>query len=652
VEARGKVAENDRLGWAGAKPEESVDRFARGPGGTVAATELSLASTKAAAKDKVASLTAGELATAEKLHQKQGNVGLSDGSVQLLSGARLREQFRNNGDTSRQSLLEVEQASATPPNDAKYRNGLAPDSAGKPVVALGKETEEVTKGITTVIDPATGLPKLAEADADGVTKNPAVPGLGDVPLVGRLFRSETLARDEVNKKLPAPEPPISQVEINTVDNAYSTFSLNVSDVSYKLAAAALEKGALPDRASIRSEEFLNAFDYRDPEPVPPARVGFNWERARHPFAHNRDLLRFSVRTAAQGRQPGRPLNVVLLLDSSGSMERADRVSIIREALVGLAGYLQAQDRFSIVTFSRTARLVADGIPGNDVAKAVWEVAQLTPEGGTNLEEALKLGYQTALRHYLANGVNRVLLLTDGAANLGNVSPEALKQIVETYRRQGVALDCFGIGWEGYNDDLLEVLSHNGDGRYGFINTPEEAATDFASQLAGTFQVTAADVKVQVEFNPGRVITYRQVGYTRHQLRKDQFRDNTVDAAEIGAAESGDALYVIQVNAQGTGPVGTVRGRYKIPGTAEVREEQWLVPYTGPALEIQESSPAMRLATVAGMFAEWLEGNPNAAEVKPDALSNLLNGLHQIYGPDTRPAKLEAMLRQAKSVAGQ
>ena len=148
------------------------------------------------------------------------------------------------------------------------------------------------------------------------------------------------------------------------------------------------------------------------------------------------------------------------------------------------------------------------------------------------------------------------------------------------RKQGIALDCFGIGWEGYNDDLLEVLSRNGDGRYGFINTPEEAATGFAAQLAGALHVAAADVKVQVEFNPKRVTSYRQIGYAKHQLTKEQFRDNTVDAAEIGAAESGNALYVVEVNPQGEGPLATVRVRYKVPGTTEYREQAWAVPYTG------------------------------------------------------------------------
>src|SRR6185503_3320805 len=207
----------------------------------------------------------------------------------------------------------------------------------------------------------------------------------------------------------------------------------------------------------------------------------------------------------------------------------------------------------------------------------------------------------------------------GAANLGDVEPQSLKQKVEDHRKQGIALDCFGIGWEGYNDDLLEQLSRNGDGRYGFVNTPEAAATEFAGQLVGALQVAASDVKVQVEFNPKRVTSYRQIGYAKHQLQKEQFRDNTVDAAEIAAAEAGNALYVVQVNPRGEGPLGVVRVRYKTPGTSEYFEHEWSVPFSGGAVPaLEEAAPAMRLAGVSAAFSEWLASSPYAGEVKPDA----------------------------------
>jgi uncharacterized protein YegL len=358
-----------------------------------------------------------------------------------------------------------------------------------------------------------------------------------------------------------------------------------------------------------------------------------------------------LKTAAQGRQAGRALNLVLLLDKSGSMERADRVAIIREALRVLAAQLQPQDRVSVVVFSRTARLWADGVPGNQLASLVDALEALTPEGGTNLEEAMRLAYETAFRHYLANGENRVVLLTDGAANLGDVEPDNLKKKVEANRTQGVALDCFGVGWEDYNDNLLEVISRAGGGRYGFINTPEEAATGFAGQLAGALRVAASDVKVQVEFNPARVIAYRQIGYAKDQLKKEEFRDNTVKSAQMGAAESGNALYTVQINPAGDGPICTVHARYREPGTELYHEREWQVPYTGTAAALDQAGPAMRLAATAGAFSEWLAGSPYAGGVTPDQLLGYLRGVPEVYGADARPKLLETMIREAKSVSG-
>jgi len=462
---------------------------------------------------------------------------------------------------------------------------------------------------------------------------------------------EPVAETEVPVRRAPANAPVPQPEILTSENAFSTFSLNVSDVSFKLAEASLEKGQMPEAANIRSEEFINAFDYRDPEAVAGQPMAFASERARYPFAHNRELLRFSIKTAAMGRPAGRALNLVLLLDNSGSMERADRVAIIREALHVLAGQLQPQDTVSVVTFARTARLWADGVAGDKAGETLGQVGDITPEGGTNLEEAMRLAYETAHRHYLANGLNRVVLLTDGAANLGNIDPAVLKQNVEAQRKQGIALDCFGIGFEGYDDDLLEQLSRNGDGRYAFINSLEDAGKEFAAKLAGALQIAAADVKVQVEFNPQRVTSYRQIGYAKHQLTKEQFRDNTVDAAEIAAQEAGNALYTIETKTDGTGPVATVHVRYKVPGTTDYKERGWDVAYDANVPALEQSSAAMRLAGTASAFSEWLAVSPFAQEVTPDELLKLMSGVPEIYGADERPKKLEWMIRQAKSLSG-
>jgi Mg-chelatase subunit ChlD len=517
------------------------------------------------------------------------------------------------------------------------------DKSQSGVVELRSETRSANE--------ASPLLKSRFAKEEPVNRQPPA-GTTGRPVLTEQKAQLVEGQADMSQRRHASPPAIPQPEVESVSNPFSTFSLNVTDVSFKLAAASLEKGLRPDPATIRSEEFVNAFNYRDPEAASGVPIAFASDRAQYPFAHNRDILRLSVRTAAKGREAARPLNLVLLLDNSGSMERADRVHIIHEALAVLARQLQPQDRISVVTFARTARLWIDGLSGDKAGEISEQVGGLAPEGGTNLEEALNLAYATAVKHFSSNSANRVVLMTDGAANLGDVSPDSLKQKVESWRRRGIALDCFGIGWEGFNDDLLEVLSRNGDGRYGFVNTPEEASTEFAAQLAGALQVAASDVKVQVEFNPQRVTAWRQIGYAKHQLTKEQFRDNTVDAAELAAAETGNALYVVQVDATGNGAIGTVRVRYREPNTGIFREQAWPIPYNGTAPRLDQAPPSLRLATTASAFSEWLASSPFAGEVTPDALLPYMQGVPAAFDPDPRPSQLEWMIHQAKSVFGQ
>jgi len=289
--------------------------------------------------------------------------------------------------------------------------------------------------------------------------------------------------------------------------------------------------------------------------------------------------------------------------------------------------------------------------GGDRAAFLKASTGWIPQGGTDIWSGLNLAYATAKKHFIPGGNNRVILLTDGAANMGNVDPFQLRKTVEANRKQGIALDCFGIGWEGYNDNLLEVLARNGDGRYGFLSQPAQAVAEFEQKLLGAFQVAASDVKVQVEWNAGRVKVFRQVGYLRHQLKKEDFRNNQVDAAEISAAESGNALYVVQVDPEGEGPLGVVRVRYKVPFTRDYRELEWSLPHESAATPLGQTSPAMRLGSVAATFAEWLARNPHAQGVQLADLQGLISGIPSIYATDPRPAQLEWMINKARILAG-
>jgi Mg-chelatase subunit ChlD len=481
-----------------------------------------------------------------------------------------------------------------------------------------------------------------------------------LPRVNALDRDLTEAKRATHLSLAAepvlpPKPAAAtnvdhRPELETTQESTSTFSMNVSDVSFKLAKAALAEGSLPDPESIRSEQFLNAFDYRDPAPYSNQPIGFYSEQAQHPFAHHRDLVRIALQTAATGRTSERPMHLTILLDNSGSMERNDRREILSQALNVLSQKLTTKDRISVVSFARTARLWVDGAEGGSPVAILEKVDNLMPQGGTNIEEALNTAYEVASDHYVKNGINRVVLLTDGAANLGNVDPEMLKQKVVKERKRGIAFDCFGIGWDGLNDPLLEVLSRNGDGRYGFLNNPSDASSEFAEQLAGALNVAASDVKVQVEFNPERVKHWRQLGYAKHQLTKEQFRDNTVDAAEIASAESGNALYVFEPIESGSGPIGQVRVRYRVPHTSEYREKEWTVPYQSSVPAAEDSSAAMKLALTSGLFAEWLNGNPHAGNISLDALKKIFQGVPETFGEDPRPYELQKMFEQARSLS--
>lgn len=474
---------------------------------------------------------------------------------------------------------------------------------------------------------------------------------------GRVMRASQLLEEKRKKSATAAQggfnaqPAEFAPEIAARENPLSTFSLNVSDVSYRLTAEALESGNLPSPGSIRVEEFINAFDYRDPEPHQDSAIAFQWDQARYTFAHNRILLRLSIKTAAEGRAPGKPLNLVLLLDNSGSMERPDRVSVMRRAFSTLADQLGPQDRVSVLTFSRTPSQWSMAELKEEARQTMERALESAPEGGTNLEEALRAAYRVALQTKTAAANTRVITFTDGAANLGEVDASRLKAMVDEHRAKGIALDAFGIGWDGYNDYLLETLSRNGDGRYGYLNSGEDVAAGFAKRLTGALRVAAADVKVQVEFNPARVNVYRQAGYTRHQLTKQQFRDNTVDAAELGAAEAGNAVYIVEPIPSGSGPLATVRARYKNPSNGAYNEREWRVPFVTPLPSLENASPSTRLAAASFAFAERLAQSPYAAEANADAILQLLAGVPEAM-TDPASAKLQSLVQTYKSIAGE
>ncbi|MFP6900926.1 MAG: von Willebrand factor type A domain-containing protein, partial [Opitutales bacterium] len=409
--------------------------------------------------------------------------------------------------------------------------------------------------------------------------------------------------------VPPPLPTAPHPEVSVAEKPVSTFSLKVSDVSFRLAEASIKQGQWPAKAIIRSEEFVNSFDYDDPLPAAGESLAFRMERASHPFTNNREVLRFSLSAAPAEDEKTRPLNLVIALDNSDSMKRGNRLNLAKKTLHGLAKHLTGSDRVSLVTFARQAKLQLSSLPGDEFSKSIDEISPSGSEEETNLEEALDLSYATARKRYFQKGNNRVLLLSDGGANLDARDPRTLKAKVDEQRSRGIALDCIGLGSEGFVDHMLEAISRNG--RYVFLNNLGEADDAFGGKLAGILRPAVTDLKVQIEFNPERVGLYRQIGFEKHRLEKQYFDENSIAGGEIANGETGNALYVVRVNPKGKGDLGVLRVRYREPKTDKLKQGEWRLAYEREAPAFANASPSMRLAVYAATFAEWLTDHPQS-----------------------------------------
>jgi autotransporter-associated beta strand protein len=447
---------------------------------------------------------------------------------------------------------------------------------------------------------------------------------------------------------PAPAPvPIPTDELSANAEAFSTFSLHVSDASFKVAKAALDRGERPDPESVRPEEFYNAFDYGDPTPAPGEPVACAIEQAAHPILPQRNLVRVAMRTGAAGRAASQPLNLTVLLDHSGSMEREDRHEGLNQAIVQLASLLKAGDTITVAGFSRTPRLMADRLPG-ERAKELVDIVRNTPsEGGTNLEEALKLGGDLALRQKNPAAQNRIVLLTDGAANLGNAKPEDLAERIRALRQQGISFDAAGLGAGGVNDRMLETLTRDGNGRYYLIDQPSDADANFAKQLAGAFRPAAENVKVQVHFNPARVGRYKLIGFEKHRLKTEDFRNDKVDAAELAAEEAGVAIYQVETLPQGTGEIGEASVRFKDTSTGQMVEQSWTIPYDEKAAAFDQAAPSMQLASLAALSAEKLRGGPLAEAIDFQSLTPQVAKVRAHYSTSKKVGDLIEMIGKLK-----
>ncbi|MDB2430279.1 von Willebrand factor type A domain-containing protein [Akkermansiaceae bacterium] len=516
-------------------------------------------------------------------------------------------------------------------------NGGSGIKARQPIVDLLKR-----QGVVFIDGTSASL--LTDSGSLVVRNTPSQLELVDAILAASVQDAEKKKAEKEARKL-AQQKRVN-FETLTTEKSDSTFSLNVSDVSFKLAKSSLSQGKWPEAAKVRPEEFVNALNYDDRKPSQSEKVACEIEQGAHPFMQQRNLMRVSMSTAALGRNASTPLRLTILLDQSGSMERADRAESVKRAFALLTDQLNAGDEITLVGFARTPRLLAERVKGNESKNLLEIVSQPITEGGTNLEGALDSGIQLAKQQFVDGAQNRIILLTDGAANLGDALPANLAKQVEKMRQAGIAFDACGVGADGLNDEVLSSLAKQGDGRYYFLDRPEDADDGFARQIAGALRPAAKNVKVQVIFNPRRVSKFKLYGFEKHLLKKEDFRNDTVDAAEMAAEESGVALYHFEALPEGEGDVGHVSVRFLDTATDQMVERKWNIPFEEDVTSFTDSDPALRLAGTAALFAEKLKGSAVGERVQLKELRKEADSLQGSYQSQARFHELRTMLQQA------
>lgn len=411
-----------------------------------------------------------------------------------------------------------------------------------------------------------------------------------------------------------------------LEQPVSTFSVDVDTGSYSNVRRMLREGRLPPRDAVRVEEMLNYFDYAYavPDDVDtPFRI--STEIAPSPWNHRTRLLRIGI----QGYQPAfaslPPANLVFLVDVSGSMRSPDKLDLLKNSLKLLVKQLREQDRIALVVYAGASGVVLEPTPGSERVRIEQAIDGLAAGGSTNGGAGIRLAYAMARQGFIEDGINRVLLATDGDFNVGTVSFEALKDLVASERASGVTLTTLGFGGGNYNDRLMEQLADTGDGQYAYIDSLMEARKLLVQQLSGTLQVIARDVKIQLEFNPVQVSEYRLIGYENRALRREDFNNDRIDAGEIGAGHTVTALYEISLTGYGGERVDPLRyqaAAASVRRGAQSDELAWLrlryKPAQGKGSRLLEQaisrqqvlvhgSDSLRFAAAVAGFGQLLRG---------------------------------------------
>ena len=427
--------------------------------------------------------------------------------------------------------------------------------------------------------------------------------------------------------------------------------MDVDTASYSVARRFVTDGYLPDPDSVRVEEFINYFN-QGYEPPTDDVFAIHIEGAPSAFGLEKHWL---MRVGLQGKMieaaDRDDASLVFVIDVSGSMSRENRLGLVKKSLGLLVDELRANDKVAIVVYGSEARMLLEPTSGNNKDAIMEAIESLHPDGATNAVGGLRMGYRMAEGLIGPGRTTRVVLLSDGVANVGPTGSESILGEVRGYVDQGVRLSTVGFEMGNYNDVLMEQLADDGDGNYAYVDTINQARRVFVENLIGMLQVIAKDAKVQVEFNAGVVSRYRLIGYENRRVADEDFRVDTVDAGEVGAGHSVTALYEMKLHPDATGPLANVFLRYEDPKTGEVTEIGQGFDKSQLLASAAEASARFQLDSAVAEYAEILRDSYWAQDGSLAEVRNLVRRVTDMLPGDPDVSEFAVLVNQTMGIKG-
>ncbi len=404
--------------------------------------------------------------------------------------------------------------------------------------------------------------------------------------------------------------------VDVARDPLSTFALDVDTGSYSIGRRFLDEGSLPPRESVRPEEYVNSFDYSYDQP----RHGLDItvDGGPSPFDEANVLVRVGVQGEFVSEAERGDATLTFVIDTSGSMDQDNRLGLVKESLTILVEELRDDDRVAIVTYSDSSGVVLEPTRVRDRDRILEAIDSLEPGGSTNLESGLREGYNLARSAFNEDGINRVIIASDGVANAGITDVDQLAAMIRADADAGVDLVTVGFGMGNFNDVTMEQLADNGDGFYAYVDTRDEAEKLFEEDLTSTLVTVAKDAKIQVTFDDAFVESYRLIGFENRGVRDSDFDNDDVDAGELGAGHQVTAMYELRladgVSLDDRAELGVVALRWEDPDSGDVTEIDEDIDLRDIEPRWNDTADDFQLATVVVTFAEKMRDNPYADDV--------------------------------------